>query len=131
MAEGPRAAKCPKRECSYQTEWKIGGVSASGGGGVNDVKKHLATTKHQEMVKHSSGNQCLRTLFEQSPIEESVTQAEVLFANFVTEHNLSFYLADYFTHLTSVMFPDNKIAKSFRSARTKMTCCNRCSLPTF
>ena len=138
--EGPGTAKRPKRECSYQTEWKNCGVSTSrrgpnfahcdycgteisiGHGGVNDVKKHLATTKHQEMVKHSSGNQSLRALFAQSPIEESVTRAEVLFANFVAEHNLSFYLADHFTHLTSVMFPDSKIAKSFRSARTKTTC---------
>ena len=40
----------------------------------------------------------------------------------MVEHNLSFYLADHFTHLTSIMFPDSKIAKSFRSARTKTTC---------
>ena len=139
-SEGPGAPKRPKRECSHQTEWKNCGVSASrrgptfahcdycgteisiGHGGVNDVKKHLATSKHQEMVKNSSGNQSLRTLFAQSPIEESVTRAEVLFANFVSEHNLSFLLADHFTHLTTVMFPDSKIAKSFKSARTKTTC---------
>ena len=54
--EGPGTAKRPKRECSYQTEWKNCGVSASrrgpnfahcdycgteisiGHGGVNDVK---------------------------------------------------------------------------------------------
>ena len=86
-------------------------------GGVYDVKKHLATAKDQEMVKHTSGNQSLRTLFAQFPIEESVTRAEVVFANFVAEHNLSFLLADHFTHLTSVMFPDSKIAKPFRSAK--------------
>ena len=147
-SEGPGAPKHPKRECSYQTEWKNCWLSASrrgpnfahcdycgteisiGHGGVYDVKKHLATAKHQEMVKHSSGNHSFRTLFAQSPIEASVTRAEVVFANFVAEHNLSFLLADHFTHLTSVMFPDSKIAKSFRSARTK-TCCNRCPLPTF
>ena len=120
LRRGPNFAHCD--HCG--TEISIGH------GGVNNVKKHLATTKHQEMVKHSSGNQSLRTLFAQSPIEESVTRAEVLFANFVAEH-LSFYLADHFTHLTSVMFPDSKIAKSFRSARTKTTCRNRCPLPTF
>ena len=65
--EGP-PAKRPKRECSYQTELKNCGVSASrreknfahcdycgteisiGHGGVSDVKKHLATSKHQEIV---------------------------------------------------------------------------------
>ena len=61
MAEGgPGAAKRPKRECSYQTEWKNCGVSAStnfahcdhcgteisiGHGGVNDVKKHPLSIK--------------------------------------------------------------------------------------
>ena len=147
-SEGPGAPKRTKRECSYQTEWKNFGVSASrrgpnfahcdhcgteisiGHGGVYDVKKHLATAKHQEMVKHSSGNRSLRTLFAQSPIEESVTRAEVLFANFVAEHNLSFLLADHFTHLTSVVFPD-KIAKSFRSARTKTCVVIGALLPTF
>ena len=139
MGEGP-PPKRYKRECKYQTEWKKCGVSASkrrpqyaycdycrtdigiGHGGVNDVKKHLSTSKHQEMVRGSSGSCDIATLFAQSSIEESVTRAEVLFANFVAEHNLSFYLADHFTHLTSVMFPDSKIAKSFRSARTKTTC---------
>ena len=77
MAEGPGTAKRPKRERSYQTEWKklwtasrrgpnfahcdyCGTDVSIGHGGVNDVKKHLATTKHQEMVA-------------QSPIEEAVT----------------------------------------------------------
>jgi hypothetical protein len=97
------------RGSAVTKQWKNCGVSASrrgpnfahcdfcgteisiGHGGVYDVKKHLTTTKHQEMVKHSSGNQSLRTLFAQSPIEESVTRAELLFANFVAEHNLSFF----------------------------------------
>ena len=38
-------------------------------GEVHDIKKHLATTKHQEMVKITSSNQSLKTLFRQSPIE--------------------------------------------------------------
>ena len=58
----------------------------------------------------------------QSPIEQSVTRAEVLFANFIAEHNLPFSLADHFTHLTRAMFPDSKIAKSFKCAHTKTTC---------
>lgn len=90
-SEGPGAPKRQKRECSYQSEWKSSGISASrrgptfahcdicgteisvGHGGVNDVKKHMATSKHQDMVKNSSGNKSLRALFAQSPIEESHT----------------------------------------------------------
>ena len=55
-------------------------------------------------------------------LEDSVTRAEVLFAKFVAEHNLLFLTANHFTHLTSIMFPDSKIASKFSSARTKTTC---------
>lgn len=58
-------------------------------------------------------------LFQQSPIEDKVTRAEILFANFVAEHNLPFMAADHFTHLTEAMFLDSKITKAFSSARTK------------
>lgn len=49
-------------------------------------------------------------------------RSEVLFANFVAKHNLPFLLADHYTHLARVMFPDSKIAHNFSSARTKTTC---------
>ena len=79
-------------------------------------------SKHQEMSKAVSSIETLKAFFRPSPIEEAITQAEVLFANFVAEHNLSFMVADHFTHLTSVMFPDSKIAEAFGSARTQTTC---------
>ena len=134
------AAKKARRESTFQQEWKHYGIVRStrgptfarckscntdisiAHGGVNDVKKHLATSKHQEMAKAVSSSESLKAFFRPSPIEEAITQAEVLFANFVAEHNLSFMVADHFTHLTSVMFPDSKIAKAFGSARTKTTC---------
>jgi hypothetical protein len=138
--EGGPERKRAKRGSSYHSDWKTSGMSASkrgsnyahcdccgtdinvGHGGIHDIKKHLATAKHQEMVKVSSSNQSLISLFKQSPIEKSVTRAEVLFANFIAEHNLPFLLADHFTHLTRAMFPDSQIAKAFRSAHTKTTC---------
>ena len=137
--EGPSTKK-PKRECSYRPEWRSNGVSASkkgknfahcntcgseiniSHGGISDIKRHFATAKHLEMAKVSNSNTSLRTFLRQSPIEESVTRTEVLFANFIAEHNLPFLLADHFTHLTSVMFPDSQIAKAFKSAHTKTTC---------
>ena len=139
MNDGPEGKRV-KRECSYHPDWKNSGLSASkkgsnfahcdscgtdisiGHGGIHDIKRHLATAKHLEMVKVTSSNRCLRSLFKESPIEKSVTRAEVLFGNFIAEHNLSFSLADHFTHITKAMFPDSQIAKSFRSAHTKTTC---------
>ena len=91
-------------------------------GGISDVKKHLATTKHQQLVKAAGNSADLRKFMPQSPIEDGVTRSEVLFANFIAEHNLTFSTANHFSHLTHVMFPDSKIARAFRSARTKTTC---------
>lgn len=92
---------------------------AHGGGGANDVKRHLATSKHLDMLKATSNTPSLTMYTRPSPIVEGVTRAEVLFANFVAEHNLSFMIADHFTHLTSAMFPDSKTAKAFSVAKTK------------
>ena len=131
-----------KHDCKYQQEWQSHGIIASprgpnyarckscsvdiniSHGGLNDVKKHLATNKHQELSKATEMSGNLRELFRhsQSPIEEAVTRAEVLFAVFVAEHNLSFSTTNHFTHLTSAMFPDSKVAQAFQSARTKTTC---------
>ena len=135
----PGAPKKAKRDCKYQQEWQSHGMLPStrgptfarckccytdinvAQGGVNDIKKHLATSKHQEMAKVVGSSENVRAFFQQSPIEEKVTRAEVLFANFIAEH-LSFMTANHFTHLTSAMFPDSKVAQVFSSARTKTIC---------
>lgn len=139
--EGP-SAKRSRRDCKYQREWKASGISPSprGGtfahcdicnaefnvrhGGINDVKKHIATSKHQQSLSAIESSRNLRGLLHtvQSPIEEAVTRAEVLFAEFISEHNLAFSLSNHFTHLAPTMFPDSSIAKAFSSARTKTTC---------
>ena len=64
----------------------------------------------------------LKSFFRPSPVEESIMRAEVLFANFIAEHNLAFMLADHFTHLASAMFRDSQVAKGFWCAATKTTC---------
>ena len=61
--------------------------------GVNDVKKHIAT-KHRDSLKAVTGHQSLTTLFRSDMVDQ-VTRAEVPFANFLTEHNLSFMTADH------------------------------------
>jgi hypothetical protein len=55
------------------------------------------------------------------PFEEKVTAAEVRFSYFIAEHNLPFLVADHFTDLCKVLFPDSKIAQSFKCRRTKTT----------
>ena len=47
--------------------------------------------------------------------------AEVKFAQFVAEHNLSFAVANHFTKLTKQLFPDSVIAGRFSSGRMKTT----------
>lgn len=138
--EGLPPAKRARRDCKYQREWKASGILPSsrgnsfafceyckcdfnvGHGGIHDVKKHVATSKHQQCLNAVRTTRELRPLIQQSPIEEAVTRAEVLFAKFVAEHNLPFLIANHFTRLTSAMFVDSKIAKAFSSARTKTTC---------
>lgn len=141
-ADGPGPSKKPKRDCKYHPEWKTLGMTASrrgsafahcdicnadvsiAHGGVNDVKKHLTTSKHKEMLKTSGSHRDLGTFFQSQgrAMEDAVIRSEVLFANFIAEHNLSFMLADHYSQLTSAMFPDSKIACSFSSACTKTTC---------
>ena len=122
-------------ECKFQEEWQSYGMLLSTRGAtfarkccntdisfahgvMNDVRRHLATSKHQDIAKAAASSGNLRAFFRQSPIEEKVTRAE----HFIAEHNLSFMTADHFTHLTSAMFPDSKVAKAFSCARTKTTC---------
>ena len=114
--DGEVPAKKARRECKYQQEWKTNRISPSsrgnsyahceycnadfniGHGGLNDVKKHLATTKHQQCLNAASNTKELKKFLKnsQSPIEEAVTRAEILFAEFVAEHNLSFSVAHHF-----------------------------------
>ena len=54
-------------------------------------------------------------------IEDQVMRAEIYFAKFVAEHNLPFLVADHFSCLAKVMFPDSKIAEAYSCARTKTT----------
>ncbi|KAI0233319.1 Queuosine salvage protein [Lamellibrachia satsuma] len=49
-----------------------------------------------------------------------VTKAELLFYQFVCEHNLAFAIGDHFTKLVKEMFPDSKIMQRFSCSRIKM-----------
>lgn len=53
---------------------------------------------------------------------DQVTRAEVLFSQFITEHNLSFAIGDHLTKLVKSAFPDSKIAEKFTLGHTKAAC---------
>ena len=68
------------------------------------MKKHIATSKYMQMKKSASSNTSVTAIFKvNNNFEGSATRAEVLFANVVAEHNLSFSVANHFTHLTSTV----------------------------
>lgn len=50
-----------------------------------------------------------------------MNHAEVLFANFLVEHDLSFNIADHASKLFTKMFPDSTLASGFQCGRTKAT----------
>jgi hypothetical protein len=64
-------------------------------------------------------------MFSKGPDEEDakhkVMNAELLFTNYLVEHNIAISAADHAGPLVKKMFPDSKIAKSFKCARTKAT----------
>lgn len=58
-------------------------------------------------------------------------RAEVLFSNFVAEHNIPFLVADCFNRLCKAMFPDSKIASKSSCGRTRTTQIVKRSLAPF
>ena len=54
-------------------------------------------------------------------VNDSVIRTEVMYTNFIVQHNLSFLTADHLAPMYSKVFPDSKIIQNFRCARTKTT----------
>ena len=52
-------------------------------------------------------------------INQKTTNAELLFVNFLVEHNLPIAIADHAGDLFCKMFPDSEIASQFKCGRTK------------
>lgn len=77
--------------------------------GIYDIKKHIATGVHQRNATCVSKQGNISRMFNKTQVE-SVTRAEILFVNFLTEHNLSLASADHSGPLFRAMFPDSKIA---------------------
>ena len=83
-------------------------------GGANDVKNHLTTSKHQEVVRASSSSDKLkRNVFTICYSRQNYTSKNVVCQFYITKHII---------HLMTAMFPESKIAKVSRVYRTKATC---------
>ena len=91
------------------------------GGGKTKVERHMKTAKHMHMLSQRQAQPTLNTFITEDvrSISDEAIRAEIYFAKFVAEHNLPFLVADQFSRLTKVMFPDSKIAEAYSCARTK------------
>ena len=88
------------------------------------VDRHLKTSKHINMLRQMQSQPSLSSFIADShakSIEDQAMRAEIYFAKFVAEHNLPFLVADHFSRLTKVMFPDSKVAEAYSCARIKIT----------
>lgn len=80
-------------------------------------KKKLKNTerrkKHRDSYKRRFQQSTLKTMFNKDSggMEDKVCQAEVMFVEYLVEHNLPFAAADHFTKISKCMFSDSEIAK--------------------
>ena len=89
--------------------------------GAYDIEKHMKTKKHIDFSQAASSSRRLSSFFGRDEEQNQVIRAEVLFSNFLVEHNLPLAAADHATDLFPKMFPDSGIAKKYSSKRTKTT----------
>ncbi|KAJ8032743.1 Zinc finger MYM-type protein 6 [Holothuria leucospilota] len=93
-------------------------------GGLNDIAKHVGSAKHRQIamsVQEHSGRLHRFFASDRSTEGEQVIRAEVLFSDFIVEHNLPIAVADRVGPLLRKMFPDSETAKKYGCARTKTT----------
>ena len=93
-------------------------------GGKNDVIKHVNSSKHEEkgkLMEKSKASSSINSYFSSSfdSMQKSVINSELLFVNFLTEHNIPISVADHAGPLFRNMFSDSPLAKKFGCGRTK------------
>lgn len=89
-------------------------------GGLHDLNDHIGTKKHKEYSKTQQLTQPI-SMFVENQQQEKVDRAEVLFSDFLVEHNIPLISADYAGPLLGKMFPHSKIASQYGCALTKTT----------
>lgn len=93
-----------------------------GHSGLGDVTKHVKTAKHIARLSNNNdtGARKISNYFADGK-DLSVIRAEVLFTEFIVEHNLPVACADHAGLLFRKMFPDSVIATKYGCGRTKTT----------
>ena len=81
------------------------------------MTSHINGKHHKEMAKACSSRPV--TSFFKPQTQQSVIEAESLWSQFVSKHNLPFQSSDHATKLFRRMFPDSEIAKKFSCGHTK------------
>jgi hypothetical protein len=96
-----------------------------GHGGIGDVIKHVKTSKHVKKAGDNgpSTHKIKQFFVDSSSKDLSVIRAEVMFTDFIVEHNLPLACADHAGPLfRQMLFPDSNIATKYACARTKTSC---------
>lgn len=89
-------------------------------GGLNDCTKHVGSVSHKQKASVAGQSQKI-TSFMSGSSQLQCINAEVLFTNFIVEHNLPIAVTDHAGPIFRKMFPDSDIAKKYGCARTKTT----------
>ena len=87
--------------------------------GVYDLKSHLQTAGHKACLEKTKTFRPIDCHFKTHKQQSSTLESEVLFCQFVAEHNLPAAIADHFTYLVHRMFPDSEAAASFTFKHAK------------
>ena len=91
-------------------------------GGLKDLKRHGESETHTKLAKAGVGQQSLVSTWSASESTSSkAARAEAVLCNMLVEHNLPFLLMDHLPGVIVHAFPDCKIAKEVKCARTKST----------
>ena len=86
---------------------------------LKDTKRHGFTEIHKRFLKADAG---LTTTWARSVvISTQAARAEAILCNMLVEHNLPFLLLDHLPGVLTYAFPDSKIVKEVKCARTKST----------
>ena len=96
-------------------------------GGITDCKRHIITQKHTKLAELVQKSKSMSSFVGSSSGHSSKTgpigriRAEVLFTEFLVEHNIALSVADHASKLFKKMFPDSKISEEYANGRTKTT----------
>ena len=88
--------------------------------GRYDCKIHIESAKHKTAAQSTSHTDTPKlSFFSSFSSDTSVIKAEVMFTDFLIEHNIPLAVADHAGPLFRKMFGDSKIAAQYSCAQTK------------